>query len=67
MMNKRVMEGKPFVALGKFWQPIIDRVREVEMGPHASEMPRWGEAGVRLIQSVQSAEEAAEHLWAQLK
>lgn len=67
MMNKRVMEGKPFVVLGKFWQPIIDRVREVEMGPHASHTLRWGEAGTRLIYSAQSVEEAAEQLAAQLK
>src|SRR6185312_6893109 len=32
MINKRVMRDKPFVALGEFWQPIIERVREVEIG-----------------------------------
>jgi len=30
MLNKRVISGKPFVVLGTFWQPILDRVREVE-------------------------------------
>lgn len=67
MMNKRAMEAKPFVALGGFWQPIIERVREVELGPHASEVSRWGEAGARLIYSAGCAEEAAEYLAAQLK
>ncbi len=40
MLNKKAMEQRPFVVLGDFWQPIIERVREVERG-HAS---RWGEA-----------------------
>ena len=40
MLNKSAMEQKPFVVLGDFWQPIIDRVREVETR-HAS---GWGEA-----------------------
>src|ERR1700757_451772 len=30
MLNKSVMTGKPFAALGDFWRPILDRVREVE-------------------------------------
>ncbi len=58
MLNKRVMAGKPFVALGDFWTPIIERVREVEIN-HDS---RWGEAKERLVRSVQSPAEAAEIL-----
>src|SRR3979411_2538694 len=30
MMNKSVMTAKPFVALGTFWQSIIERVTEAE-------------------------------------
>jgi uncharacterized protein (TIGR00730 family) len=33
MLNKRVMPQKPFAVLGDFWQPVIERVREVEGGP----------------------------------
>jgi len=40
MMNKSVMAGKPFAVLGDFWQPILDRVREVELGHPGP----WGEA-----------------------
>lgn len=40
MLNKRVIERKPFVVLGTFWQPILDRVREVEApSPPSSEIP----------------------------
>ncbi len=62
MLNKGVMPGKPFVVLGAFWQPILERVREVELG-HASP---WGEANSRLIHIASSPEEAAEYLAAQL-
>jgi uncharacterized protein (TIGR00725 family) len=58
MLNKRVMAGKPFVALGDFWAPIIERVREVEIN-HDS---RWGEARTRLVQNAESPAEAAEFL-----
>ncbi len=58
MLNKSVMRGKPFVALGEFWQPIIDRVREVELG-HSS--PR-GEANNRIIEMAASPAEAASYL-----
>ena len=40
MLNKGMLQGKPFVVLGDFWTPIIERVREVEMD-HGS---RWSEA-----------------------
>lgn len=46
MLNKSVMPARPFVALGEFWVPVIERVREVE-GMHDS---RWREAQARLIQ-----------------
>src|SRR5207245_11235727 len=31
MLNKSVMTGKPLVALGQFWSPIIECVRSVEL------------------------------------
>jgi uncharacterized protein (TIGR00730 family) len=58
MLNKGVMAGKPFVTLGEFWSPIIERVREVE-NDHGS---RWGEAKTRLVHSAKNAAEAAEYL-----
>ena len=62
MINKRVMRDKPFVALGDFWQPIIDRVREVEIG-HAS---AWGESTERLIHFAQEPAQAADYLASKL-
>ncbi|MHB8541040.1 MAG: LOG family protein [Candidatus Acidiferrales bacterium] len=62
MINKRVMRDKPFVALGNFWQPIIDRVREVEVG-HAS---TWGESTERLIHFAQEPSHAADYLASKL-
>ncbi|MGH9710909.1 MAG: LOG family protein [Candidatus Acidiferrales bacterium] len=62
MINKRVMRDKPFVALGEFWQPIIERVREVEIG-HAS---NWGESAERLIHFAHEPAHAAEYLTAKL-
>ena len=32
MLNKGAMARKPLVVLGDFWQPVIERVREVELG-----------------------------------
>jgi hypothetical protein len=58
MLNKGVMSGKPFVTLGDFWAPIIERVREVE-ADHGS---RWGEARARLVRGAQNPAEAAEYL-----
>lgn len=58
MLNKGVMRSKPFVALGEFWQPIIERVREVELG-HAS---TWGEADGRIVHIAPHAADAAEYL-----
>jgi uncharacterized protein (TIGR00725 family) len=58
MLNKRVMTGKPFVTLGDFWEPIIERVREVEVN-HDS---RRGEAKARLVHSAKNPSEAADYL-----
>ena len=58
MLNKGVMAGKPFVTLGDFWEPIIERVREVEVN-HDS---RWGEYKARLVHSAKNSAEAAEYL-----
>jgi len=59
MLNKSVMRDKPVAVLGDFWQPILERVREVEQGPGARV---WGEANGRLVHSAASAEEAARYL-----
>ena len=58
MLNKRAMARKPLVVLGEFWQPIIDRVREVETG-HAS---GWGESGEPLIHAAPTPGDAAAYL-----
>jgi len=58
MLNKKAMEERPFVVLGDFWQPILDRVREVERG-HAS---RWGESSDPLVHQAPTPEDAARFL-----
>ena len=58
MLNKRVMTGKPFVVLGDFWGPILERVREVETGHSSS----WGEADNRLVHLAPNPADAAAHL-----
>jgi uncharacterized protein (TIGR00730 family) len=58
MLNKSVMTGKPFAALGDFWSPILERVREVEAAHHSP----WGEANGRLVHIAATPEEAAQHL-----
>lgn len=58
MLNKGVIRGKPFVALGDFWRPIVERVREVEEG-HPS--PR-GEADERLVHIALTPADAVEYL-----
>src|SRR5271157_153804 len=68
MLNKSVMAGKPIAVVGDFWQPILDRVREVEQGPRASAGGRmWGEANGNLVHTTANAEEAAEYLAMQLR
>jgi uncharacterized protein (TIGR00730 family) len=58
MLNKGAMAKKPLVVFGDFWRPVIERVREVELG-HPS---RWGEREEPLIHMASSPGEAAEHL-----
>ena len=59
MLNKSVMPAKPFAVLGEFWQPILQRVREVELGPGAR---LWGEANGNLVHSAATPEAAAAYL-----
>lgn len=58
MLNKNIISGKPLVVLGEFWHPIIDRVREVELG-HES---KWGEKQNSLIYRAASPADAAAFL-----
>jgi uncharacterized protein (TIGR00730 family) len=58
MLNKSVISGKPMVALGDFWTPILERVREVELGHPAV----WDESNGKLVHTVAGAIEAAEFL-----
>jgi len=68
MLNKSVMAGKPCVVLGDFWQPILERVREVEQGPKAATGARvWGEANGNLVHSAKRVEDAVEYLAEQMK
>jgi len=62
MLNKGAMARRPLVVLGDFWQPVIERVREVELG-HKSQ---WAEQGDPLIRIAASPVGAAEYLAAQL-
>jgi len=63
MMNKSVRAGKPFAVLGDFWQPILDRVREVELG----HLGPWGEANGRLVHVAVTPDDVANHLTTKLK
>jgi uncharacterized protein (TIGR00730 family) len=58
MLNKGALVGRPLVVLGDFWGPVIERVREVELGHNSP----WGEQEEPLIQIALSPAEAAEHL-----
>jgi uncharacterized protein (TIGR00730 family) len=58
MLNKGVMSPKPVVVLGDFWRPVIERVREVELG-HPS---NWGERESPLIHVAASPADAAAYL-----
>ena len=58
MLNKAVIAGKPFAVLGDFWIPILDRVREVELGHPAP----WGEANGRLVHVASNHAEVAAFL-----
>jgi hypothetical protein len=62
MLNKSIMPGKPFAVLGHFWEPILQRVREVELGAGGPASPgKWGEARGPLVHSVGTSEAAAEY------
>lgn len=63
MLNKSVIPRKPFAVLGSFWEPILERVRLVELGQPAP----WGEANGRLVYIADSPGEAALHLHNNLK
>jgi uncharacterized protein (TIGR00725 family) len=73
MLNKSVMMGKPCAMLGDFWQPILDRVREVEhrqveRGQRTSTESRvWGEANGNLIHTAATPGAAATYLAEKLK
>jgi uncharacterized protein (TIGR00730 family) len=58
MMNKSVMPPKPFVALGEFWQPILNCVRAVETG----QKNPWAERNAQILKTVATPGEAAEFL-----
>jgi uncharacterized protein (TIGR00725 family) len=62
MLNKSVISGKPFAALGDFWMPILERVREVELGHPAP----WGEANGRLVHVAHTPAAAAKFLSSRL-
>jgi uncharacterized protein (TIGR00730 family) len=58
MLNKAVIGNKPAVVLGEFWTPILDRVREVEVGHPGA----WGEANGKLVHTAITPVEAADFL-----
>jgi len=62
MLNKSVITGKPVAVLGDFWQPVLDRVREVELGHPAP----WGEANGRLVHVAAGPGDAASYLQTRL-
>jgi uncharacterized protein (TIGR00725 family) len=63
MLNKSVMQTKPFAVLGDFWRPVVERVREVELGHPAP----WGEANERIVHVAPTAGDAALYLSTKLK
>jgi len=58
MLNKGFLTRKPFVVLGDFWMPILERVREVELERGS----RWSEAEARQVHQAATPAEAAEQL-----
>jgi len=58
MLNKSVIAGKPMVVLGDFWTPILERVREVELG-HPTV---WGESNGKLVHTAATPAEATDFL-----
>ncbi len=57
------MTAKPFAVLGDFWEPVLDRVRKVELGHPGP----WGEANGRLVYVATTPGDVANHLSAKLK
>jgi len=67
-LNKGVMSGKPMVVLGNFWRPILDRVREVELGPKNAGGERvCAEAKGDLVHVVATVEQAGKYMAQKLK
>lgn len=58
MLNKSVIARKPMVALGDFWTPILERVREVELG-HPTP---WSESNGKLVHTAATPAEATDFL-----
>lgn len=63
MLNKSVIVAKPIAVMGEFWKPVLDRVREVELG----HVGPWGESNGRLVHVAVSEKEAVDHLVAKLR
>jgi len=66
MLNKRVLPPRPFVVMGDFFDPVIERVREVEVAnrppSEQTEPPPWHEATDRLIHNAATPAEAADYM-----
>ncbi|MBI3484060.1 MAG: LOG family protein [Acidobacteria bacterium] len=62
MLNKGVMRRKPCVAIGEFWRPIVESIREVEQG-HSSP---WAEMDERLLYIAANPQKAVEYLLREL-
>jgi uncharacterized protein (TIGR00730 family) len=58
MLNKGVMRKKPMIVLGRFWQPVIECVREIETGRESL----WEERGESLVHAAGTPADAAEYL-----
>jgi hypothetical protein len=65
MLNKAVMPAKPFVVCGDFWQPILERVREVEQGNFMEK--KWAEASANLVDTARTPQQAAKYIAEKLK
>ncbi len=63
MLNKSVISAKPVAVMGQFWEPVLERVREVELG-HAGP---WGEWDGRLVHIAASRQDAVAHLVSKLE
>jgi uncharacterized protein (TIGR00725 family) len=67
MLNKSVMSEKPCVVFGEFWLPVLERVREVELGKQVKGSRAWGEANGNLVHSAKDVQEAVSFLSQKLK